>query len=256
MRLRCSCSRVGRLAGRDQDRAGVEDAVAVGVDPAVGPADLDDAILPHGALVVDGRGQKAQRAGLVLPGRQTGQARIDALVGQLRIAARRGHGHGRLLEVQRPEGAHVDDAGDAAFVQRGLGALDHLDRRDQLRGEGVEAELAAGGAAVADVLVHRGGAAVQGDDVERGAQAPHADEDAFAAVADDRHARHALQRLGDVLGGELADVLGLDHVDDVGRLALLVQRLGQAVGDAGDDDVFRRPGRVLRSAPKSSPAHR
>jgi hypothetical protein len=106
-------------------------------------------------------------------------------------------------------------------------------------GEDVEVERAAAVAGAVDVGRARLGRALHGVDAHAGegrAQAPDADVLAFAAVAArQRHARDALHRLGEVGVGELADVLGLDHVDDARGLALDVQGAGQAGAEAGDD---------------------
>jgi hypothetical protein len=87
-----------------------------------------------------------------------------------------------------------------------------------------------------------------------GTEAAHRNVAAFAAVALDGHAGDALQRLGDVLVGQLAQVFRGDRVDDSDGLALDVDGLLLAGADAGDDDLFdasRSPERrrVLRHGP-------
>src|SRR5690606_32223651 len=54
----------------------------------------------------------------------------------------------------------------------------------------------------------------------------------------DVDARQALQGVGDVLGGQLADVLGADHFHVRIRLALGVERALHAAADAGDDHLL------------------
>jgi hypothetical protein len=83
-------------------------------------------------------------------------------------------------------------------------------------------------------------AAVQQHQVELGAEAANRDPRAFTKAPVDRHAGDALQRLGKVGIGELADVDGGNGIDDADGVALGVHRLAKAGADAGDDDVFRR----------------
>ena len=55
-----------------------------------------------------------------------------------------------------------------------------------------------------------------------------------------RQAGDAAQRLDDRIVGQRAHVGGADHVDDVGGVALALDRRGIGAADAGDDDVGRR----------------
>jgi hypothetical protein len=120
-------------------------------------------------------------------------------------------------------------AADAAFVDacfrrlEQFGAAEHV-RRQQRVVEGT-GRIAVGFCA-GDVV------AVQlGQDQFRG-QATDADVLALAAVAADEDARHALQRIGNVLVGELADVFGGDDLHDRVGVALLVQALLDGVAVA------------------------
>ncbi len=63
---------------------------------------------------------------------------------------------------------------------------------------------------------------------------------AFAELAIDHDAGHALQSLGDVLVGKLADILRRDRVDERRGVALRVDRLAQTRANAGDHDFFER----------------
>ncbi|KAG0744111.1 hypothetical protein G6F24_016132 [Rhizopus arrhizus] len=65
-------------------------------------------------------------------------------------------------------------------------------------------------------------------------QAAHADALALTTAAGDDHAGHALQCVGDVLVGELADVFGGDHFHARIGFALGVQRLFHRTTDTGD----------------------
>ena len=90
--------------------------------------------------------------------------------------------------------------------------------------------------------------------VRFGLGAAQADALAFAELAVDDDAGDALQRLGDVLVRELADVLGGERVDDADRLALGLDRFAQAAADAGDDDLFDlRPSSSIAAAHARAP---
>jgi hypothetical protein len=52
----------------------------------------------------------------------------------------------------------------------------------------------------------------------------------------DRYAGDALQRLGQIGVGELADIFGADGIDDADGIALGVDRVLQAGADARNDD--------------------
>ena len=70
------------------------------------------------------------------------------------------------------------------------------------------------------------------------ASAAQVDALAFAELAVDDDAGHALQRLGEILVREFADVFGVDRVDHADRFALGLERFAQAAADAGDHDLF------------------
>ena len=185
--------------------------------------------------------QQARVAGLVLPVEQ----RIDLRIGLLRERRmdqlRRDLGGERLLEAQRRARLDVDGARDTAFDQIGLRALVYRDLADDFRRQ----------QRIAHAAAHRLGL-VQHEPVARAhrvavdqrlgqARARAADADpvvlreaAFAAGARaDVDAWNALDRIGDVLVGQLADVFGGDHFDDRIGIALLVQRLLARRTDAG-----------------------
>ncbi len=70
-----------------------------------------------------------------------------------------------------------------------------------------------------------------------------ADRDALAFAdvgAVDGHAADALQRLGEVRIGKLADVFGDNAVGYALRIALQVHGGGETAADAGDDNLFER----------------
>ncbi len=109
---------------------------------------------------------------------------------------------------------------------------------EQFRGEDVEVERAV---AVGGGAVGAGGdrfETVHADAGELGAQTAHGDGAAFTAVALDRDAGDALERLGKVLIGELGHVLGDDGVHCADRAALDIERGFQRLAEAGDDDLL------------------
>jgi hypothetical protein len=96
---------------------------------------------------------------------------------------------------------------------------------------------------ITDVLIHGGAAAINGYVLKIGTKAAHAHEEAFAAVARDRDAGDALKRFGDIVGGKLADVFGINDIDDIGGAALFIERLRQrfdeVLGNRVGKDILR-----------------
>src|SRR5690606_18615897 len=117
----------------------------------------------------------------------------------------------------------------------GIGVLVHVHATEQLGRHVLPAQRAAavGGEDVAPVelAAHLG-------------QATHHDRAALALVAGDLHAADALQRLGDVVVRQLADVLGHDRVDDLVGGFLDDLGAGQAAAHAGDLDGVQVGGSV------------
>jgi hypothetical protein len=74
---------------------------------------------------------------------------------------------------------------------------------------------------------------------ERRAQPAQVDAFALAEITADDDAGHALQRLGEILVRELADVFRGDGINDADRVALGLQRLANASADTGDDDLVQ-----------------
>ena len=170
---------------------------------------------------------------------------VAAVFGQVVVVAFGREREALAEAVERPRGAQVDRAADAAFEVGRLGGLQHVGPRDHLGRQHVEGELAA-------VAVGREDAAVQRHDAELGPEAAHVDELAFAAARTlDGDAGDVREGIGDVVVGEAAEVLGDDGVlDDLGA-ALAVERLDERRARAGDDDFTelrrgRRAGRGLR----------
>lgn len=154
--------------------------------------------------------------------------------------------HARV--VQRPGGLDVDGGADAAGGRAGAAGLEHLDAGDRLGRQVGEVERARVGC----IGFFDAGAghlpAVQQHQVEVRADATHGDARAFAQRSIDRHTADALQRLGQVGVGELADVLGHDAVDDALRIALDVHRRGEAAADTADLHGIERGGVGLAGA--------
>src|SRR3546814_12393166 len=71
---------------------------------------------------------------------------------------------------------------------------------------------------------------------EVGRGAAQRDALALAELAVDDDAGDALERLGDILVGEFADILGGDDVGDHRQVALRLDRFAERPADDGDDD--------------------
>src|SRR5690606_33392321 len=125
--------------------------------------------------------------------------------------------------------------------------------------ESVEVEVARAVHAARGVGAAAGGQSLDAVDAYPGelrAQAAHGDVAALAALAGDRHAGNALQRLGEVEVGEVGDVLCHDRVDHARFAALDVDRTLEAGAIAGHHHRvqglrinLRRGSGVLRDRP-------
>ena len=117
----------------------------------------------------------------------------------------------------------------------------HLDAADDVGGQHQVVEAAGRVELVQDEPVGRGEAVPvqqRAGEVRRGAAQAHAFALAEFLVDDD--ARDPRQGFGDVLVGELADILGRNHLDDSRRVALAIERLREARADASDNDFVER----------------
>ena len=105
-------------------------------------------------------------------------------------------------------------AADALPVHVGRGRLEHLDAGEQFAADDVEWHQAS--AALRLAVTER--QAVDGDVVESRADASNLDEAALTLLEQHRDAGDAIERLADILVGQSADLIGVEHVDDtVGR---------------------------------------
>ena len=86
--------------------------------------------------------------------------------------------------------------------------------------------------------VGRGDAPADGGLDELRAKAANADERALATLAVNGDPADPLQRFGQILGRERADVLGGDGIDKMIGMSLPVERQAQASANADDDDFF------------------
>ena len=200
-------------------------------------------VLARGSVVARDAHQEAERVVGERVAVDPGEA-VAVLVGQGVV------GHERVAGddppsavVERAPGADVERAAHAALHEVGLRRLVHLDRLHQFGLHGLEPEgplLAV----VADVAGERlraareRAAAVDLHAGELRTEAADGDLRALAAHAVDGDARDALQRFGEVLVRELADVFGDERVHDVVGVALHVEGLAQTAADARDDDLL------------------
>ncbi len=233
---RAAATVVGRLLRGVAARA-AEGGGAARRGVARRPAHAAEALLVDGALAVGHRQQGADPAIGPGVGDQRRSARVH-VPGQVVVAALRADRGGEAVVVERARRAQVHRRAQRTLVHLRRLGLAHGDVAEQLGGEHVEVETAAAVGAAGAVGGAGGGQRLEPVDAHAGevrAQATHRDRAAFAGVAVDRDAGNALQRLGQVQVGKLADVLGHDRVDLLGAEALLVQRLFQAGAEGADD---------------------
>jgi hypothetical protein len=143
-----------------------------------------------------------------------------------------------FLARQRVACVEVDHRAQRSLVQFGRRGLVDDDRVEQLGSEDVEVESAV---AVRRRTVMAGRDRLQPVHAyarELCAQAAHGDAAAFTAVALDRDAGNALERLGEVLVGEFGDVLGDDGIDRGDRFAFHIERGVERGAEARDDDFL------------------
>src|SRR5699024_5621788 len=119
------------------------------------------------------------------------------------------------LEVKRLVRAQVDDAADTALDLRGGRGLVHVRASKQARGNVLEIQgaTARGGKYGIPVQLR----------LDLG-QAADGDGRAFTLVLDRLHTGDALQSVGGIRVGQLADVLGNDRLHDLRRVTLAVLR--------------------------------
>src|SRR5690606_3250523 len=169
------------------------------------------------------------------------EVRVPALANRARIARRQGirqvavfslgaEGEQGILQVQRADGPQIDGAAHRTFDRLGFRHLDDLHGADHRGRQIVEAD-----ARPARARPHRRDA-VDFDPVGIRAANLHAAPD--ARLAGDLDAGDVLKHFGEILVRQLADVLGLDDLDQVGGVALLRQGVLQRRTNAGDDDLI------------------
>ena len=189
-------------------------------------------------LGLDGAGGiiARQHQAILIAGAELGAQRDVAFIGRLagQVVMAKGKaaiGEG-VLAVKGAQGRDVHRAGDGVGVQVGGQRLGHGQRTDQRGGNVVQLDLAA-------VRLGRcGRLAIDGDVGEGRRRAADDDIAAFALVVGHRHAHHAAHRFGDILVGQLADIVGIEGLDKVvgGLLPLQRHALGQAL--AADRDML------------------
>ena len=245
-RAALSLAFLGEQGGADQVRVIGACQIGIGQCGGRGGGNLaitaDDflAVAAQAAALVEGLDQNAEVAICVFPVHQAAELRFR-LAREVRVdGAQRGLAGEVLFEVQRLAGADVDGARGTAFHQLGLRAL--VDD-DLIHDFGREQGIADAAADVAGLV---GDQPVAGADKmaidqrlgKAGRRAAHAHTLAFVeaalAAAGCAHvdAGHALQRVRDVFGGQLADVLGADDLDVGGSFTLAVQGFLHAAADA------------------------
>ena len=148
----------------------------------------------------------------------------------------------RALMIERARGQNVDGGANTPAGHVGLAGLVDLDAIDGFSGQLGEVEGAGTAVHAADGYLARRTerirarhlAPVEGHHIELGTEATRCYLRALTITAFDGNAGDALQGLGQVGVGELADVLGTDRIHHAGRVAFDIHRLAEAVADAGD----------------------
>ena len=151
-------------------------------------------------------------------------------------------------EIERAAQPEIDRARDAALQQRGVLRLVDDHRADHLGRQQVEAGAAAHGRELVEDEPVAGRDRVAVDRHLRQAGRGAADADAVILVEAALAARcgrgveprQALERVGHVLVGELADVGGRDHLDVIVGVVLEVERLLERSAHARHDDLVAR----------------
>ncbi len=157
------------------------------------------------------------------------------------------------LQFQRAPRLQDHRAADAAFVDARFRCLVQFRAAQQVRGQQRVVERArrvAVGLGGGDVV------AVQFGQHQFRGQAAHTDVLAFAAVAADDHAGHALQRIGHVLVGELAHVLGGDHIDHGVGVALVLQTFFRSRSGSRSPSPRPDPWPATRPGPRAPACRR
>jgi hypothetical protein len=219
-----------RGVGDAQHGAGVDDVPAAA--HAIGEA--RGRVAPHIALLLEDLGDHAQAFGLVLPV-EAGVELRAGLVGQGGVhQADAGEGAEALALFERLARRHVDGAGQTAVGDIGLRGLVDRGLVQHRAGHQAQAGRAAARALVGDVPVaaaHR--VAVEQDQRHVRVGAAHRHLLGLVVVGAHRHTGHALQAVGEVLVGHLADLERGDHVDVGAGVALVDQRALERGTDAG-----------------------
>ena len=205
----------------------------------VGPTDRLETLDVH---LIAHAGETHERTDAGVPGLAAEQvAALAPGVGRRFLGRLCAEGEVLSRRVERPRAAHVHRAGGTALDHGGRGALVHGELGEQLGREHVEVDFPIGVLCIGPAgRCDRDRCIVQQNAGEIGAEAANRDVQAFAIdLTADRDARNAVERLGDVGVGKLAEVLGEDRVLEPGGRLLGVGRLLEAQAIAGDDDLLQ-----------------
>lgn len=190
-----------------------------------------DAVFAVLAFLVGNVEQHAEFTGFGVPavGEQDGCRGLQR-VAQVPFVEGEAAGDLHAVLVEGHAGAQVDQATEASFDHLRTGVLVDVHTAEQFGRHVFPAQCTAGiggeDIAAIELAAHLG-------------EAAHHDAAAFALVAGDLHAGDALQCLGDVVVGQLADVLGHDRINDLVAGFLDDLCLGQAATGTGDLDLVQ-----------------
>ncbi len=231
-----------RRQARRCQRAGVRARRRIGRQP--GRPILVLEFLGMSFLVVEGhaRGEADAVAELVRPDQHAGgQLARSALRGRLPeiSAERESLGTGQWIARLQ-----FDRAAETALGHRGVRILEHVDAGYEFARNPLErpvlriAACTPAGALARHVELPAGEKQVPVQRRQILTQSVDQHLRAFAlGTAVDLYTRESLQRLGDILVGHLADVLGGNHFNRQVRFPLDVQRILQRLAISGDDDL-------------------
>ncbi len=158
---------------------------------------------------------------------------VEVVVGALHARAAP-----QAVVVERLARHDVDRPAERTVGHVGGQQLRHSDRADDLRREVVEESRVRAATFCADQRAAVDLRAVLADASDRHVYA-------FTGLAFELDARHARERLCDVVVGQLADVLRDDCIDERIGLPLLVECVPQATRDADDDDFIHDGGLLI-----------
>ena len=187
-------------------------------------------VAAQGAILVRKHTQDAKCAGAV---RIPLVAKVPVedwrpVIGFIRVLVFGIHGHARRIQIEWTSRLQTDGATQGTLDHFGRRRFDHFDRGQKAGGKVLEVDAVA-------AVTHRG-TTVELNTVLR--QTANRNLGAHTEVAVDGNTGDTLQRLGNVVVGQFADVFGDDCIDDTVVGALQFRRSPQRAANTDHDDFF------------------